>query len=66
MFSYMEDRIIPLRRRYAWAVPSLEALQLIKEVSPKGVVEIGAGKFHPSHMRIRTWYECNWIRNEIH
>uniref|UniRef100_A0A7S2TMA9 Uncharacterized protein n=1 Tax=Lotharella oceanica TaxID=641309 RepID=A0A7S2TMA9_9EUKA len=39
----MEYRILPLRREYAWAVPTQEALDTIKEFSPNGVVEIGAG-----------------------
>lgn len=32
-----------VRRRFSWAVPTIEALQTIEEVSPNGVVEIGAG-----------------------
>lgn len=31
------------QRRYAWAVPNQEALAVIADLSPNGVVEIGAG-----------------------
>ncbi|GAB5363144.1 hypothetical protein AAMO2058_000858200 [Amorphochlora amoebiformis] len=39
----MKNDIIPIRKTYAWAIPCPTALQVIKDKSPKGVVEIGAG-----------------------
>ena len=39
-----------LVRKYAWAVPSDEALELIKKHSPEGLVEIGAGTGYWAHL----------------
>ena len=36
--------------RYAFAVPSADAVALIAEVSPDGVVEIGAGAGYWAHV----------------
>ena len=33
-----------LVQKYSWAIPNKKALQVIKKVSPKGLIEIGAGK----------------------
>ena len=41
--AFFAAAVLPLRRAYAWAVPSHEALGAIAEASPRGVVEIGAG-----------------------
>ena len=41
--SYFNDVVQPLRRTFAWGVPTSEALQAIAVHSPRGVVEIGAG-----------------------
>ena len=41
--SYMDNVITPLRRLYAWSVPSEHALDLIRDASPGGVCEIGSG-----------------------
>ena len=41
--AFFAAAVLPLRRAYAWAVPSHEALSAIAEASPRGVVEIGAG-----------------------
>lgn len=40
----------PLRRSYAWSVPSRAALECIAHHSPHGVVEIGAGTGYWAHV----------------
>ena len=42
--------VLPLRRSYAWGIPSSEALQAIADVSPNGIVEIGAGTGYWAHL----------------
>ncbi|GAQ79688.1 hypothetical protein KFL_000360040 [Klebsormidium nitens] len=41
--AYHDLQIVPMRKLFAWAIPTEEALEAIKQCSPKGVVEIGAG-----------------------
>ena len=41
--SYFNDVVLPLRRTYAWGVPSNDALRCIARHSPHGLVECGAG-----------------------
>ena len=41
--SYIDNCVMPLRRMYSWGVPTEEALKAIIDVSPAGVVEVGAG-----------------------
>lgn len=40
---YFAEVVLPLRRSYAWGIPTEEALRCIADHSPLGVVEIGAG-----------------------
>ena len=52
--AFFAAAVLPLRRAYAWAVPSHEALSAIAEASPRGVVEIGAGTgYWASELRCR-------------
>ena len=48
--QFIDAVVLPLRRTYAWGVPSAHALQAIAEVSPHGVVEIGAGTGYWAHL----------------
>ena len=41
--SYFNEVVLPLRRSFAWGVPTTAALACIAEHAPHGVVEIGAG-----------------------
>ena len=41
--SYIDNCIMPLRRMYSWGIPADEALTVIENVSPAGIVEVGAG-----------------------
>lgn len=41
--AYFSAVVLPLRRAYAWGVPSHRALKEIADVSPNGVIECGAG-----------------------
>lgn len=41
--SYFDNVITPLRRLFAWSVPSSEAIEAIVDRSKGGVCEIGAG-----------------------
>ena len=41
--AYYKAVVQPIRRTYAWGVPTHEALECIAHHSPRGVVEIGAG-----------------------
>ena len=53
---YFDHVVLPLRRAYAWGVPSSEALQAIEEYAPAaGVVDIGAG----------TGYWGSLLRNNL-
>ena len=47
---FIDAVVLPLRRTYAWGVPSAYALQAIAEFSPHGVVEIGAGTGFWAHL----------------
>lgn len=40
---YLALQVAPLRRLFSWAVPSDDALQLIADASPHGVLDVGAG-----------------------
>lgn len=40
---YLRARVAPLKRMFAWAVPNAEAIDAIKNASPNGVCEVGAG-----------------------
>jgi len=40
---FMDTCVTPLRNRYSWAIPSIQALHTVKHNSPMGLVEIGAG-----------------------
>ena len=48
--AYFAAVVLPLRRAYAWGVPSTDALQAIAEASPLGVVEVGAGTGYWAHL----------------
>jgi hypothetical protein len=47
---YTALQIAPLRRLYAWAVPTPEALDAVTAVSPRGVVDVGAGTGYWAHL----------------
>lgn len=49
---YIDAVVLPLRRAYAWGVPSSEALDAIVDMSPNGIVEIGAGTGFWSHQLV--------------
>ena len=48
--DFFNAAVLPLRRTYAWGVPSAEALQAIADASPHGVVEVGAGTGYWAHL----------------
>lgn len=49
--TYFDAVVLPLRRAYAWGVPSEDALQAIAEfASPHGIVEVGAGTGYWAHL----------------
>lgn len=49
--DYEPDRF-HLRKKFAWAVPDEEALDLVARYSPEGVVEIGAGLGYWAHQLV--------------
>lgn len=49
--AYYDAVVKPLRRSYAWAVPTKEALECIAQhAPPEGVVEIGSGTGYWAHL----------------
>ena len=50
---FFDAVVLPLRRAYAWGVPNEAALQAIVDVSPRGVVEIGAGTGYWAHLLMK-------------
>jgi hypothetical protein len=47
---YTALQVAPLRRLFAWGVPTAEALDAVAAASPRGVVEAGAGTGYWSHL----------------
>ena len=48
--DFYSDVVQPLRRTYAWAIPTRAALECIARHSPHGVVEVGAGTGYWAHL----------------
>ena len=48
--AFFSAVVLPLRRAYAWGVPSANALRAIAKASPHGIVEVGAGTGYWAHL----------------